>query len=118
MYEFVKHIYYVIYIVYFKIVDILFPLTAYFHSSTNVRKMIDRTYYDNIGEAELTYKDKDNLIAFINDLENYNSYCKTPPNYGQYVPLVHVICYGNIHGDCMVRFSTITTSVHLLHKFF
>jgi hypothetical protein len=79
--------------------------------------MIDRTYYDNIGEAELTYKDKDNLIAFINDLENYNSYCKTP-NYGQYVPLVHVICYGNIHGDCMVRFSIITTSVHLLHKFF
>ena len=43
--ELLKHSYYVIYIVYFKIVDSLFPLTAYFHSSKNVRKMVDRTYY-------------------------------------------------------------------------
>ena len=114
--EFVKHIYYVIYIVYFRIVDSLFPLTAYFHSSKNVRKMVDRTYYTD--GAELTCQEKNHLIAFINDLQNYNTYYQTPTHYGQYVPLVHVLNYGNIHGDGMVRFFTITTSVHLLHTFF
>ena len=79
--------------------------------------MVDRTYYYN-DEAQLTYKEQDGLIAFFTDLENYNSYYQTPPHYGQYVPLVHVLNYGNINGDSMVRFSTITTSVHLLHKFF
>jgi len=90
---------------------------SYFHSSKNVRKMVDRTYYYN-DEAQLTYKEKDGLIAFFTDLDNYNSYYRTPQNYGQYVPLVHAVCYGNINADSMVRFSTITTSVHLLHKFF
>ena len=80
--------------------------------------MVDRTYYYN-DEAQLTYKEKDGLIAFVTDLENYNSYYQTPQNYGQYVPLVHAVSYGNINEDSMlVRFSTITTSVHLLHKFF
>ena len=79
--------------------------------------MVDRTYYYN-DEAQLTYKEQDGLIAFFTDLENYNSYYLTPPHYGQYVPLVNVLNYGNINGDIMVRFSTITTSVHLLHKFF
>ena len=79
--------------------------------------MVDRTYYYN-DEAQLTYKEKDGLIAFFTDLENYNSYYRIPQNYGQYVPLVHAVCYGNINGDSMVRFSTITTSLHLLHKFF
>ena len=114
--EFVKHIYYVIYIVYFKIVDSLFPLTAYFLSSKNVRKMVDRTYYTD--GAELTCQEKNHLIAFINDLQNYNTYYQTPTHYGKYVPLVHVLNYGNIHRDGMVRFFTITTSVHLLHKLF
>ena len=49
------------------------------------------------------------------DLENYNIYNQTPQHYGQYVPLVHVLNYGNYHGDTLVRFFTITTSVHLLH---
>ena len=79
--------------------------------------MVDRTYYYN-DEAQLTYKEKDGLIAFFTDLENYNSYYRIPQNYGPYVPLVHTVCYCNINGDIMVRFSTITTSVHLLHKFF
>ena len=79
--------------------------------------MVDRTYYYN-DEAQLTNKEKDGLIAFLTDLENYNSYYQTPPRYGQYVPLVHVLNHGNIIGDSMVRFSTITTFVHLLHKFF
>ena len=79
--------------------------------------MVDRTYYYN-DEAQLTYKEKDGLITFLTNLENYNSYYQTPPDYGQYMPLVHVLNYGNINGDIMVRFSTITTSVHLLHKFF
>ena len=79
--------------------------------------MVDRTYYYN-DEAQLTYKEKDGLIAFFTDLENYNSYYRIPQNYGPYVALVHVVCYGNINGDIMVRFSTITTFVHLLHKFF
>ena len=78
--------------------------------------MVDRTYY--IDGSELTYQEKIHLISFITDLENYNSYYRIPQNYGPYVPLVHAVCYGNISGDIMVRFSTITTSVHLLHKFF
>ena len=78
--------------------------------------MVDRTYYYN-DEAELTCKEKHHLVAFINDLENYNTYQQTTQHYGQYVPLVHVVNYDNMHGDFMVRFSTITTSMHLLHKF-
>jgi hypothetical protein len=91
-------------------------LTAYFHSSKNVRKIVDRTYYTD-GSA-LSYEEKDHLISFIIDVENFNINYETPPHYGQYVPLVHVLNYGNIHGDGMVRFFTITTSVHLLHTFF
>ena len=78
--------------------------------------MVDRTYYTD--GSELTYQKKNHLISFINDLENYNIYYETPPQYGQYVPLVHVLNYGNIHGDAMVRFFTITKSMHVLHKFF
>ena len=77
--------------------------------------MVDRTYYTT--GAELTYQEKDHLISFINDVENYNINYETPAHYGQYVPLVHVLNYGNIHGDGMVRFFIITTS-HLLHIFF
>ena len=78
--------------------------------------MVDRTYYTD--GSELTYQEKNHLIPFITDLENYNSYYQNPPRYGQYVPLVHVLNYGNYHGDTLVRFFTIATSVHLLHKFF
>ena len=73
--------------------------------------MVDRTYYYN-DEAQLTYKERWSYHIFT-DLENYNSYYRIPQNYGPYVPLVHAVCYGNINGDIMVRFSTITTSVHL-----
>ena len=75
--------------------------------------MVDKTHYTD--RSELTYKEKNHLVGFCRDLENYNIYCKTPPHYGQYVPLVHVLNHGNIHGDAMVRFFTITTSVHFLH---
>ena len=54
--EFLKHSYQLIYIVYFKIVDNLFPLTAYFHSSKNVREMVGKTHYTD--GSELTYKEK------------------------------------------------------------
>ena len=74
--------------------------------------MVDRTYYYH-DEAQLTYKEQDGLIAFFTDIENYNSYYQTPSHYGQYVPLVHMLNYGNINGDIMVKFSTITTSVHI-----
>ena len=88
-------------------------MTAYFHSSNNVRKMVDKTHYTD--GSELTYKKKNHLIAFCIELENYNTYYHTPPNYGEYVPLVHVLNHGNFYGDTLVRFFTITTSVHLLH---
>ena len=78
--------------------------------------MVDITYYYD-DEAQLTYQEKDGLITFFTDLENYNSYYRIPQNYGAYVQLVHAVCYGNINGDIMVRFLTITTFVHLLHKF-
>ena len=76
------------YIAYFKIVDSLFPLIAYFLSSKNVRKMVDITYYTD--GTELTYQEKNHLILFINDLENYNIYYQTHAHYGQYMPLVHM----------------------------
>ena len=91
-------------------------MIAYNHSSNNVRKMVYRTYYTD--GAELTYQEKYHLISFIIDVENYNINYQTPAHYGQYVPLVHVLNYGNIHGDAMVRFFTITTSMNILHKFF
>ena len=78
--------------------------------------MVDRTYYTD--GAELTYLEKNHLISFIDDVEKYNINYQTPAHYGQYVPLVHVLNYGNIHGDGMVRFFTIMTSMHLLRKFF
>ena len=64
--------------------------------------MVDKTHYTD--GSELTYKEKNYLVAFCTDLENYIVYYKTPPHYGQYVPLVHVLKYANIHGDLMVRF--------------
>ena len=87
-------------------------MTACFHSSNNVWKMVDKTHYTD--GSELTYQEKNHLIAFCTDLENYNIYNQTPQHYGQYVPLV-VLNYGNYHGDTLVRFFTITTSAHLLH---
>ena len=78
--------------------------------------MVDKTHYTD--GSELTYQEKNHLVGFCTDLENYNIYNQTPQHYGQYVPLVHVLNYGNYHGDTLVRFCTITTSVHLLHKLF
>ena len=75
--------------------------------------MVDKTHYTD--GSELTYQEKNHLVGFCTDLENYNIYNQTPQHYGQYVPLVHVLNYGNYHGDTLVRFFTITTSVHLLH---
>ena len=76
--------------------------------------MVDKTH--NTDGSELTtYKEKNHLVGFCTDIENYNIYNQTPQHYGQYVPLVHVFNYGNYHGDTLARFFTITTSVHLLH---
>ena len=105
--EFLKHSYLLIYIVYFKIVDSLF---SFFKECV---EDVDKTHYTD--GSELTYKEKNHLIAFCTFFENYNTYYRTPPNYGQYVPLVHVLNHDNFCGDTLVRFSTITTSVHPLH---
>ena len=76
--------------------------------------MVDKTHYTD-GSELTTYKEKNHLVGFCTDLENYNIYNQTPQHYGQYVPLVHVLNYDNYHEDTLVRFFTITTSVHLLH---
>ena len=75
--------------------------------------MVDKTHYTD--GSELTYKEKNHLMAFCTLLEDYNNYYRTPPNYGEYVPVVHVLNHDNFSGDTLVRFFTITTSVHLLH---
>ena len=75
--------------------------------------MVDRINYTD--GSELTYQEKNHLVAYCTDIENYNAFYRTPPNYGEYVPLVHVLNHGNFSGDTLVRFFTITTSVHLLH---
>ena len=74
--------------------------------------MVDKTHYTD--GTEITYEEKNHLIAF-SKLENYNTHYHTPPNYGQYVPLVHVWNHDNFHGDILVIFFTITMFVHLLH---
>ena len=90
-------------------------MTAYFYCSKNVREMVDKTHYTD-GSELTTYKEKNHLVGFCTDIENYNIYNQTPQHYGQYVPLVHVLNYGNYYGDTLVRFLTITTSVHILHS--
>ncbi|XBI50981.1 hypothetical protein VPH35_033575 [Triticum aestivum] len=72
---------------------------SYFHSSKNVRNMVDRTNYTD--GFELTYQEKSHLVAYCTDLENYNAFYRTPPNYGQYVPLVHLLNHDNFHGDIL-----------------
>ncbi|XBI85515.1 hypothetical protein VPH35_093651 [Triticum aestivum] len=93
---------------------------SYFHSPKNVRKMVDITYYTE--GSELTYQEKNHLVAFCTDLENYNVYNRTPQHYGQYVPLVHVLNYGNYHGDtliipndCVLHLMYTHGSIHVLN---
>ncbi|KAM3310540.1 hypothetical protein ACQJBY_031305 [Aegilops geniculata] len=73
---------------------------SYFEVSKNVQNMVDKTHYTD--GAELTYKEKTHLVGFCRDLENYNIYNRTPQHYGQYVPLVHVLNYGNYYGDTLI----------------
>ena len=75
--------------------------------------MVDRTNYTE--GSKLTYQEKSHLVAYCTDLENYNAFYRTRPNYGQCVPPVHVLNHDNFHGDMLVRFFTITTTMHLLH---
>ena len=70
--------------------------------------MVDRTYYTD--GSELTYKENTHLVGFCTDLENYNMYYQTPPHYGQYVQLVHVLNYATINEDVMVV--TVVQHVH------
>ena len=76
--------------------------------------MVDKTHYTDDSELT-TYKEKNHLFGFCTDIENYNAFYRTPTNYCEYVSLVHVLNNDNFHGDFLVRFFTITTSVHLLH---
>ena len=64
--------------------------------------VVDKTYYTD--GSEPTYEEKDHLVSFIIDVETFNKNYETPPHHGQYVPLVHVLNYDNIHGNGMVRF--------------
>ena len=75
--------------------------------------MVDKTHYT--GGSELTYQEKNHLVGFCTDLENYNIYNQTPQHYGQCVPLVHVLNYGNYHGDTLVRFFYYYDIVIFLH---
>ncbi|XBI02904.1 hypothetical protein VPH35_131400 [Triticum aestivum] len=76
----------------------ILPL-SYFHSSKSVRKMVDTTNYTD--GSELTYQEKNHLVAYCTEIESYNAFYRTPPNYGEYVPLVHVLNHDNFHGDIM-----------------
>ena len=85
-----------------KIVNSLFPLTAYFHSSRNVRKVVDKTYYTY--GSELTCEEINHLVSWIKDVETFKTSHNISPSYDQYMPLVHMLNYRNIHRDIMVRF--------------
>ena len=49
--------------------------------------MVDKTHYTD-GSELTTYKEKNHLVGFCTDIENYNIHNQTPQHYGQYVPLV------------------------------
>ena len=51
--------------------------------------MVDRTNYTD--DSELTYQEKNHPVTYCTEIENYNAFYRNPPNYGQYVPLVHVL---------------------------
>ena len=70
-------------------------LASLVHSKARDVTMVDGTYYTD--GSELTYQKKNYLISFFTDLENYNIYYQTPPHYGQYMPLVNVLNYGNTY---------------------
>ncbi|XBH84852.1 hypothetical protein VPH35_072922 [Triticum aestivum] len=72
---------------------------SYFHSSKSVQKMVDRTNYTD--GSQLTYQEKTHLVAYCTEIENYNAFYRTPPNYGEYMPLVHVLNNDNFHGDIL-----------------
>ncbi|XBI93412.1 hypothetical protein VPH35_030266 [Triticum aestivum] len=76
----------------------ILPL-SYFHSSKNVRKMVHRTNYTD--GSELTYQEKNHLVTYCTEIENYNAFHRTPPNYSQYVPLLHVLNHDNFLGDIL-----------------
>ncbi|XBI39993.1 hypothetical protein VPH35_124658 [Triticum aestivum] len=62
--------------------------------------MVDKTHYTD--GSDLTYKEKNHLLGFCTNIENYNIYNQTPQHHGKYVPLVHVLNYGNYHGDTLI----------------
>ncbi|XBI44357.1 hypothetical protein VPH35_108998 [Triticum aestivum] len=89
----------------------ILPL-SYFHASKSVRKMVDRTNYTD--GSELTYQEKNHLVSYCTDIENYNAFYRTPPNYGEYVPLVHVLNNDNFHGDFLKI--PMDSVPHLMHQ--
>ena len=74
--------------------------------------MVDKTHYTD--GSELTYKEKNHLIIFYTYLEYLYTYYRTPPNYGEYVPLVHVLNHDNFYGDTLVIFFTSHGHCHLV----
>ena len=80
-------------------------MTTYFHPSRNVWKVVDNTYYGY--GSELTCEGENHLVSFINDIETFKNNYDINPHYIQYMPLVHVLNYGIINGDSMVRLFTI-----------
>jgi hypothetical protein len=64
--------------------------------------MVDRTYYGY--GAELNCEEIHHFVSWIKDVENFKTnYLHISPSYSQYVPLVRVLNYDNIHRDIMVR---------------
>ena len=80
-------------------------MTAYFHSSKHVRRLVDRTYY--CSGAELNCEEISHYVSWLEDLhtvkKNYFSGLKNLSTQNVR-PIVFVLNYGHIYLGNMVRF--------------
>src|SRR6266511_2989588 len=94
-------------------------MTAYFHSSKHVRRLVDRTVHC-LG-AELNCEEISHYVSWLEDLHTVKTnYFHGLENLStQNVrPIVFVLNYGHIYLGKMVRFLLYLSSVHLLHTLF
>lgn len=73
--------------------------SSYFLSSKHERKIVDATYYSY--GLELTWKEKNALVSFVNDVQTFKINYEVSQNYSGYVPLVHELSDGNIRANSM-----------------
>ena len=101
------------YIVFSKIVDNQFLLTAYFHSSKHVQRLVDMTVH--CPGAELKCEEISQYVSWLEDLDavKRNYFPRLANLSTQNVrPIVIVLNYGHIYLGMMVRFLLFVLSAY------